>query len=29
MNLELKGTIDFGKQKIAFEKIIEKAKLKY
>jgi hypothetical protein len=28
MNLELKGTIDFGKQKIAFEKIIAKAKLK-
>jgi hypothetical protein len=28
MNLELKGTIDFSKQKIAFEKIIAKAKLK-
>ena len=28
MNLELKGTIDFSKQKISFEKIIAKSKIK-
>lgn len=28
MNLELRGTIDFTEQKIVFEKIIAKAKLK-
>lgn len=28
MNLELKGTIDFNNQRISFEKIIAKAKLK-